>query len=455
MLPVESLLGLPHAPAEATPRVPTPSSLRVMAQTLARTPSSRTSKPLFDFLTSTRISKTSLFGRLHVPPTKLKVGSFDGSLAAERKSRSSVAFIAGSEWPTPTASSILSTLRFKRLRTALTDALNRTRTRGPQSVERVERRMPSLLQRRTKSVKASTTVASTTTRCASTTISVADATASTRNSSAGKLVASMFPLFLLFAAIEEESEDADVLGFLDSDLEPFLALGDSKEILNQPLAKAKAPPRSRPFGSAWDDPLARAAKRDFPHLFREARVLNVEGFQEGLKGHPNRPWVESILWSLQHGCWPFHDGLPPKPPPPEDMRKYPERESDLLIIEKQVNSDIAAGWTSPGYRTLPKGVVLCSLFAIHQADKDPVVNDQTKNGLNNGVRRKDTPAIYDGVRDLIRLLRSLGLENFSKDVVLWKLDVSAAFKQMLMHWLWQFRQGIAISHLLPNGERKI
>ncbi|KAK4696486.1 hypothetical protein P7C70_g8370, partial [Phenoliferia sp. Uapishka_3] len=338
----------------------------------------------------------------------------------------------------------------------------------------------------------------TTTTSAATAISVAAVMANTRNSNAARLLVSMLPLYPLLRT-EEESEDIlegiEVLGYLDSDLEPFLALGDSEEIPNQPPAKAKAPPGHalsgvgvapklrrkfhwpppeqdppktpllsstytarplpRPPKAAWDDPLAQAAKRDFPHLFREAPVLNVEGFREGLKDHPNRPWVDSVLWSLQHGCWPCHDGLPPKPPPPEDMRKFPEREADLVIIEKQVNSDIAAGWTSKGYRSLPKGVVLCGLFVVHQADKNRVVNDQTKNGLNDGVDRADAPAVYDGVKDLIRLLRSLDLANLSKDVVLWKLDVSAAFKQMLMHWLWQFRQGVAVSHLLPNGKREI
>ncbi|KAK4698874.1 hypothetical protein P7C70_g7395, partial [Phenoliferia sp. Uapishka_3] len=309
-----------------------------------------------------------------------------------------------------------------------------------------------------KSASPSTTGSSTTTRSAGTSTSAVAATESIPSSNAGKLLASMLPLSQLLGS-EEDFEDNVLVGYLNLDMEPFLPLGDSEEVPDRPLAKAKPPPRGhalsgvgvapklwrkfhwpppeqdpprtplltstysarplpRPSKVAFDDPLAQAVKCDFPHLFREAPVLNVDGFREGLKDHPNRPWVDSLLWGLQHGFWPCHNGLPLQPPPTADMRKYPEREADLVVIEKQVNSDVAAGWTSPGYRSLPKGW----LFVFHQDDKDRVVNDQTKNGLNDGVDRADAPAIYDGVRDLIRLLRSLDLANLSGDVILWKLD---------------------------------
>ncbi|KAK4699177.1 hypothetical protein P7C70_g7091, partial [Phenoliferia sp. Uapishka_3] len=185
--------------------------------------------------------------------------------------------------------------------------------------------------------------------------------------------------------------------------------------------------------------------------------MDVEAFRKSLATHPNRPWVDSLLEAMEFGQWPCHSGEAPSAPPHRLVSRYtPSSEEDLVLVEEKVNKDVKKGLTSEGVEELPPGFVISPLFCVHRVGhKTRVVNDQTASGLNEGTLRKDCPAVFDSVVDLIRIMRHKGLENLPPGTVLWKTDVSAAFKAMLMHEAWQFRQAVAVSHLQPDGSRKI
>ncbi|KAK4695464.1 hypothetical protein P7C70_g8545, partial [Phenoliferia sp. Uapishka_3] len=217
-----------------------------------------------------------------------------------------------------------------------------------------------------------------------------------------------------------------------------------------------AKPLPRPPKAALEDPLYLAALKSHPHLFRHETPLNVDAFEVSLKDHPNRPWVESLLISMREGFWPCHSGEP-TPPPGKSLkaRFTPRTEEDLDLVEAQVKKDVDKGWTSPRFKVLPAGFVVSPLFVVRRDGSDPrVVDDQTASELNKGIERKNAPAIFDTIPDLIRLARHKGLKDLPPGSVWWKTDASAAFKIMSMHPSWQFRQAVSVSYKMPDGSRE-
>ncbi|KDE02525.1 hypothetical protein MVLG_06922 [Microbotryum lychnidis-dioicae p1A1 Lamole] len=83
-----------------------------------------------------------------------------------------------------------------------------------------------------------------------------------------------------------------------------------------------------------------------------------------------------------------------------------------------------------------------------------VVADHTRSGLNDAISRAACPTVYDTIIDLIQLLwwHRFASKLLTPNLVLWKLNVSSAFKVLVMSKNWQARQGIAIKRWLPDGE---
>ena len=60
------------------------------------------------------------------------------------------------------------------------------------------------------------------------------------------------------------------------------------------------------------------------------------------------------------------------------------------------------------------------------------------------ISREDTAGVtLDNVQDLGNALRHLRQENPDLDLILWKADVSKAYRRMPMHPLWQIKQVVS------------
>ncbi|SCZ97441.1 BZ3500_MvSof-1268-A1-R1_Chr4-2g07216 [Microbotryum saponariae] len=124
------------------------------------------------------------------------------------------------------------------------------------------------------------------------------------------------------------------------------------------------------------------------------------------------------------------------------------------FIQTTVDEEVKKQWVSPGSAFPLPGVTYNSIFVVESTNhRMRVVADHTSSGLNDGIQRTDCPTIYDTIIDFIRLLRwhrfASGL--LTDTSVLWKLDVSSAFKILIMSKRWQARQGIAIKRRLSDG----
>lgn len=213
-----------------------------------------------------------------------------------------------------------------------------------------------------------------------------------------------------------------------------------------------AAPLPRPPASVLADPIALAALASHPALFSRHSPLKLAAIKESLADHPNYAWVESLVESLEKGFWPAHDGSAPSPPPQAKTPLYPRRREDQLLQEEKARKAVADGWISEAVDELPEGAVVSPQFVLRKPGASPrLIDDHAASGLNSGIA--DVPCVYDRVSDLIALLRFLGLldDSLPSSAVLFKLDVSSAFKILLVSPFWQLRQGIAVAYAQPGG----
>ena len=210
-------------------------------------------------------------------------------------------------------------------------------------------------------------------------------------------------------------------------------------------------PPAREFRPEIKKTLARHA-----HLFQIVTPINISTFESLLKSHPNQLFVKSVVTGLREGFWPFantnpeggtrypltHDASSPHPPRNKERRQF--------LID-QCNAEIALGRFSEPFGTdLLVGQYSMSSYAVPK--KEPhkfrlVVNHSAgKYALNSMIPREDVSGtsldmIKDLVDSVIQCRRELGP---SVQLVLFKSDVSSAYRNLPMHPVWQMKQIVTI-----------
>ncbi|GAA5916740.1 hypothetical protein JCM5296_003936 [Sporobolomyces johnsonii] len=214
-------------------------------------------------------------------------------------------------------------------------------------------------------------------------------------------------------------------------------------------------PLPRPPPSVLSDSVLSSLLSSRPELFSCVSPLSANAFDLALANHPNRRFVESLVESIRDGFWPAHDGSVASPPPPRlarSARYYATHPEDQLVLVENVRKSEAAGLISPAFDDLPEGCVISPQFVVRREGSAPrVVDDHSASGLNEGI--KDAPAMYDRIDSLVRILRCYGILDGSlpESATLYKLDVAAAFKLLLMHPRWQARQAILVPYVNEQG----
>ncbi|KAK4696362.1 hypothetical protein P7C70_g8392, partial [Phenoliferia sp. Uapishka_3] len=222
----------------------------------------------------------------------------------------------------------------------------------------------------------------------------------------------------------------------------------------------RAPPLPAPPPLAFDDEVSWRTIRENPSLFSHGHTMDTNALITALDEHPNRLWVQSLEDRLNEGFWPAYNGKPPEPP---DAVKYDRafrqpNEVDAAFIEATAVDERKKGWISPSFTTLLPGMWASPWWvARHPGHRDRIVTDHSISGLNANILKSESPAHYDSVEELGRDLRWLyhHFPQLRDQIVLWKLDVSSAFRLLWMHRLWQLRQAFAVWYLQPDGSRKL
>ena len=104
------------------------------------------------------------------------------------------------------------------------------------------------------------------------------------------------------------------------------------------------------------------------HLFKIVTPIKVSRFKELLLTHPNQPFVDSVVYGLSHGFWPFahtrygsypttvdDSGAPPKTiEQTEFLRKQIQTESDADRYSAPFGPDLLPGMYSTPVLAVPR-----------------------------------------------------------------------------------------------------
>ena len=159
----------------------------------------------------------------------------------------------------------------------------------------------------------------------------------------------------------------------------------------------------------------------------------------------------TVIIGLTEGFWPCaeqQEGYPithcePQHPPKSD------RERDFLISQRR--KEIEAGRFSEPFNDLLPGMNVVPVHTIPKPeDKLCLIVDHSAGAylINSMIDRQSISGVkLDGIKtlgDSIRAFRASLPANETQLLVLWKLDVAAAYRQMPMHPLWQIKQAVCI-----------
>ena len=211
------------------------------------------------------------------------------------------------------------------------------------------------------------------------------------------------------------------------------------------LSPVPAPPQNE-----QDNPIARTTIRTSRHLFRVVTPINIARYASMLRTHPNQPLVVSVLRGLREGFWPWANTVESGRPPIVDNSDREIRDpTHRVFIQNQRDEELALGRFSPGFDSLQPGMTCVPLWVVPKphSNKLRLIVDHSA-GLHS-------PNSYIPVHEghvHLNTLHQLGSaliqarRQYGEKVklVLFKSDVSQAYRRLPMHYLWQLHQVVRI-----------
>jgi hypothetical protein len=196
------------------------------------------------------------------------------------------------------------------------------------------------------------------------------------------------------------------------------------------------------------------------HLFLVSTPINVDRFEQLLTTHPNRPYVQSVCRALREGFWPWAETDVPgllttwdnssRPLKEEAHRVFAQEQRDVEVTLDQF-SPVFRPDLLPGMFSMPTSVVP----KPHSEKLRLVVDQSAKPWSQNSLIPKDVGSVrLDNVQDLGHILRRIRGKYPGRSLVLWKSDVSRAYRLMPMHPLWQIRQVVTIDSTQRHVDRR-
>nr|VWP00840.1 Argininosuccinate lyase (ASAL) (EC (Arginosuccinase) [Ganoderma boninense] len=209
--------------------------------------------------------------------------------------------------------------------------------------------------------------------------------------------------------------------------------------------------------SILNDPVINQTLSRRPDLFKIVTPIKIDIFESFLHDHPNPAFVHSVVKGLREGFWPFADGRPLEYPETWDETRPPlldERAQQFL--RDQRDEEIALDRYSHTFGTdLLPGMYSMPIHVVPKphSNKLRLINNLSagKYSLNGMIRPESIKgAVLDGLPALGAAFRKLRRDHPSEDLILWKSDVSQAYRRMPMSPYWQIFQVVTV-----DGKRHI
>ena len=214
-----------------------------------------------------------------------------------------------------------------------------------------------------------------------------------------------------------------------------------------------ARPLPRPPHPEIDNLAVRQTLEENPDLFKIVTLIKVDVLRRLTQSHPNRPFVESVLEGFTHGFWPWTrtlcEGYPLTHDESRPLKLSPEKEE---FLRKQIQHERDLDRQSESFgKTLLPGMYCMPHYIVpkpHSTDWR-LVNDLSAGpySLNSMVDHQFiTGYPLDNLSHLGEMLLRKWKEKPGNVLVLWKSDISEAYRVCPMHKLWQMKQVIRFSN---------
>lgn len=182
--------------------------------------------------------------------------------------------------------------------------------------------------------------------------------------------------------------------------------------------------------------------RDHSELFKVVTPINVGLLERLLSDHPNRSLVKSVIKGFREGFWPYAIS-PYDARVDESKTQRPLQKDKQDFLREKIAKECEIERYSEPFKPLHKGMA-CMPIRVGRSQngkKFRLINDHSfgELSLNSLIPEKERAAYTDDIRALIRILRSRPEDD---DIVLFKSDVSQAFRIIPMSPYWQALQTV-------------
>jgi hypothetical protein len=197
--------------------------------------------------------------------------------------------------------------------------------------------------------------------------------------------------------------------------------------------------------------------KDNPDLFKIVTPIDANQFENLLRTHPNRPFVESVCKGLREGFWPWADTqYHVFPSIVDESLGMPQKQEEVDFLRAQRAHERSKGRFSGSFgRDLLPGMHASPIHAVpkpHSEKLRMVINQSSGHfAPNSMIKREDVKGFpLDNMTHLGEGLLAHHRLNPNQRLVLFKSDVAEAYRLLPMHPLWQIKQIITI-----DGERDV
>ena len=212
----------------------------------------------------------------------------------------------------------------------------------------------------------------------------------------------------------------------------------------------RLPPVPSPPRGEIENPTALATLRANPNLFRVVTPINVTRFRTYLQAHPNQPLVSSVLRGLQEGFWPWANTVDSdRPLIVDNSKREVKNKEHQAFIRQQRDEEIELGRFSSAFDTLQPGMTCVPLWVIpkQHSEKLRLIVDHSagEHAPNSYIPQHEGHVHLDTLHQLGSALLAVRQEHGpSVRLVLFKSDVSQAYRRLPVHYLWQLHQIVCV-----------
>ncbi|KAF5325358.1 hypothetical protein D9619_009632 [Psilocybe cf. subviscida] len=211
-----------------------------------------------------------------------------------------------------------------------------------------------------------------------------------------------------------------------------------------------------------NNPVVQATLREHPELFKVDTPVNVDNFEALLRGHPNRPLVDSVVDGLRNGFWPWADtkaGV--YPDTYEEKRGPPRDEMRASFIRKKRDEEVEKGHYSQAFEKLLPGMYCMPIHAVPKSDVPGdfrLVSDQSAGefSINSMVDDKKIHGFpLDNMTHVAEMLLHARSKEPDEELVMFKCDIADAYRLLPMHPCWQIKQIVPVGDVYHADRRNM